>query len=535
MKGGGGTVPVLRQKRIILALIALVCTTFLVWGWERTPTVVVETQSRSIPLPGYLRRQRLGTQISETQTNDVTTLTLEPKSGDDESVSTPNEKFQVYPPPPESGSNEAKDTSFSDSRSMNVEHKPFDKSNGSQAESVSSNSDKDFRNGGTSPVPVTVSPSTEEQEQEDTTKNSTSIIATVDKTGCDYSEGKWVYDERRPLYSGTMCKRWLSGMWACRLTQRTDFAYEKYKWKPARCDMPEFKGYHFLSRMKDKTLAFIGDSLGRQQFQSMMCVITGGEDSPDVEDIGSKYGLVRAPHAIRPDGWAFRFPKTNTTVLYYWSASLCLIEPLNHDDPHTDYAMHLDRPASFLRDNLHRFDVVVLNTGHHWNRGKLNANRWRMYANGEPLTGRRALGIGKAHNLTVHSVVKWLDTQLPVYPKLRAFMRTISPRHFFNGDWDSGGRCDNTRTLSGMEQALQKRVTDPVSESAVRGTRVELLDITGISQLRDEAHLSKYSPTTKNGSQDCLHWCLPGVPDTWNELLFAQLLNPARKNTAEKA
>jgi hypothetical protein len=24
-------------------------------------------------------------------------------------------------------------------------------------------------------------------------------------------------------------------------------------------------------------------------------------------------------------------------------------------------------------------------------------------------------------------------------------------------------------------------------------------------------------------SQDCVHWCLPGVPDTWNELLYALL------------
>lgn len=24
--------------------------------------------------------------------------------------------------------------------------------------------------------------------------------------------------------------------------------------------------------------------------------------------------------------------------------------------------------------------------------------------------------------------------------------------------------------------------------------------------------------------QDCSHWCLPGVPDSWNEILYAQLL-----------
>jgi len=108
-------------------------------------------------------------------------------------------------------------------------------------------------------------------------------------------------------------------------------------------------------------------------------------------------------------------------------------------------------------------------------------------------------------------------------------MRTLSPRHFFNGDWNSGGRCDNTKLLSGRRIVSQNRAHDPAAESAVQGTRVESLDITGISELRDDAHLSKYTLKSNNGSQDCLHWCLPGVPDTWNEVLFAQLLLPQPK------
>ena len=62
--------------------------------------------------------------------------------------------------------------------------------------------------------------------------------------------------------------------------------------------------------MQDKTIAFVGDSLGRQQFQSLMCMATGGEESPEVEDVGWQYGLVKRRGAIRPDGWAYRFPKT---------------------------------------------------------------------------------------------------------------------------------------------------------------------------------------------------------------------------------
>lgn len=61
-------------------------------------------------------------------------------------------------------------------------------------------------------------------------------------------------------------------------------------------------------------------------------------------------------------------------------------------------------------------------------------------------------------------------------------------------------------------------------EGAVKGTRVKILDITALSELRDEAHISHYSRKASEGINDCLHWCLPGIPDTWNELLYAQIL-----------
>ncbi|KAH9668810.1 protein trichome birefringence-like 14 [Citrus sinensis] len=340
---------------------------------------------------------------------------------------------------------------------------------------------------------------------------------------CNYAKGQWVADSRRPLYSGFGCKQWLSEMWACRLTQRSDFSYEGYTWLPNNCEMPEFERSAFLRRMQDKTIAFIGDSLGRQQFQSLMCMATGGEMSPEVEDVGKEYGLIKARGAKRPDGWAFRFPNTNTTILYYWSSTLADLVPINSTDPRSNVAMHLDRPPAFMRKYLHRFDVLVLNTGHHWNRGKLTANRWVMYVNGKPNDDSKLASMGGAKNFTAYSISKWLDSRLPYLPRLKAFFRTISPRHFRNGDWNTGGSCDNTTPLTGGREVLQDQSSDEVVEGAVKGTRIKLLDITAISDLRDEGHISHYSVRATGGINDCLHWCLPGIPDTWNELLAAQI------------
>lgn len=65
---------------------------------------------------------------------------------------------------------------------------------------------------------------------------------------CDFAKGKWVADDLRPFYSGGRCLQWLSEMWACRLTDRTDFSYEKFRWQPNDCEMEEFNGKKFLRR-----------------------------------------------------------------------------------------------------------------------------------------------------------------------------------------------------------------------------------------------------------------------------------------------
>ncbi|XP_073132183.1 protein trichome birefringence-like 16 [Henckelia pumila] len=147
----------------------------------------------------------------------------------------------------------------------------------------------------------------------------------------------------------------------------------------------------------------------------------------------------------------------------------------------------------------------------------------KRYVGGVPNTDRKIANIASAKKFKVHSIVEWVNTQLPKFPGLKAFFRSISPRHFFNGEWNTGGTCDNTTPLSSGKEVLQDESGDPLSAGAVNGTIVKLLDITALSQLRDEGHISRYSINATPGARDCLHWCLPGVPDTWNEILFAQI------------
>lgn len=523
----------LRGKELSLILIVLVCTTIFVWAWDRTPflSTFLPPKSRFLWLSSDAFTNSVPPESQIHVNKDIST------SAENKTVN--NQEGQLFnmlaPAGPVAQTIPAKreenTKSLAEGQAKDEQIVEAEKNSSAENSTILTKTEENgtLNLGEKNSKPEKGNVDRRSSVDYENLSSSERIKAYENSTmleenqACNYAKGKWVIDDSRPLYSGAHCKQWLSQMWACQLMQRTDFAYERLRWQPKDCQMEEFEGSRFLTRMQDRTLAFIGDSLGRQQFQSLMCMVTGGRERPDVEDVGKEYGLVKPRGAIRPNGWAYQFPSTNTTILYYWSACLCDLDPLNITNPATEYAMHLDRPPAFLRQYLHKFDVLVLNTGHHWNRGKLKANRWVMHVGGMRNTNRKIADIAGAKNFTIHSIVSWVNSQLPEHPRLKAFYRSISPRHFVNGDWNTGGSCDNTTPMSIGKEVLQDESSDYSAGSAVKGTGVKLLDITALSQVRDEGHISRYSITASRGVQDCLHWCLPGVPDTWNEILFAQI------------
>uniref|UniRef100_A0A7N2LJ14 Trichome birefringence-like C-terminal domain-containing protein n=1 Tax=Quercus lobata TaxID=97700 RepID=A0A7N2LJ14_QUELO len=58
-------------------------------------------------------------------------------------------------------------------------------------------------------------------------------------------------------------------------------------------------------------------------------------------------------------------------------------------------------------------------------------------------------------------------------------------------------------------------------EEVLGGTEIQRLDLTHLIEFIAEAHpaiwLGKKDAVAIWG-QDCMHWCLPGVPDTWVDI-----------------
>lgn len=54
---------------------------------------------------------------------------------------------------------------------------------------------------------------------------------------CDLFEGEWVWDENYPLYDSRDCE-FLDEGFRCSENGRPDRLYTKWRWQPARCNLP---------------------------------------------------------------------------------------------------------------------------------------------------------------------------------------------------------------------------------------------------------------------------------------------------------
>lgn len=90
-------------------------------------------------------------------------------------------------------------------------------------------------------------------------------------------------------------------------------------------------------------------------------------------------------------------------------------------------------------------------------------------------------------------------------------------------------------TGKGSDYKMMRMVEETVERLSNKGVDVQILNITQLSEYRKDGHpsiyrkfwddLGKERVANPSGYSDCTHWCLPGVPDVWNELLYAFIVS----------
>lgn len=183
--------------------------------------------------------------------------------------------------------------------------------------------------------------------------------------GCNVFDGVWVVDESYPLYNASQCP-FVERGFDCLANGRKDKGYLKWKWKPKNCEIPRFDARAVLELLRGKRVVFVGDSLSRTQWESMVCMLMNG-----IEDHKSVYELNGNEITKQIRHLGVRFTPFNFTVEFYRSVFLVQPGPApKHSPKRVKTALKLDQLDEASREWVDS-DILIFNSGHWWTPTKL--------------------------------------------------------------------------------------------------------------------------------------------------------------------
>ncbi|CAK9183141.1 unnamed protein product [Ilex paraguariensis] len=355
----------------------------------------------------------------------------------------------------------------------------------------------------------------------------TGKISNDSLSACNLFSGKWVFDNKSyPLYKEQECT-FMSDQLACQKFGRKDLSYQHWRWQPHHCDLPRFNATALLERLRNKRLVFVGDSLNRGQWVSMVCLVEAAIPSgfKSIHDNGS---LI-----------TFKAMEYNATIEYYWAPLLVESnsdDPVNHRLPDRIVRAHsIEKHARHWTDA----DILVFNSYLWWRRPHLKV-LWGSFESSDGIY--KEVKMRRSYEMALRTWSDWLEFH--VNPnKTQLFFMSISPIHERAEEWGEaeGQNCYNEAEPiwkegyrgKGTDPKMMRIVESTIDELKTRGSEVQLINITQLSEYRKEGHPSIYrkqwQPLTEEQASnppsyaDCIHWCLPGVPDVWNEFLYAYI------------
>ncbi|OMO50048.1 Autophagy-related protein 27 [Corchorus capsularis] len=363
--------------------------------------------------------------------------------------------------------------------------------------------------------------------------------------GCNIFSGKWVRDElNRPQYQESECP-YIQPQLTCQEHGRPDkdpssdglvahkvvirVVVDRTLGPVQVYIIRNFNATLMLESLRGKRMMFVGDSLNRGQFVSMVCLLHRilPENAKSFESTLDQSLTV------------FRAKEYNATIEFNWAPFL-----LESNSDNAIVHRVADRMVKKNSINKHGknwkgVDILVFNTYLWWMTGRpmkfLNGSFDDVNKNIEELKTE------DAYRVAMKSMLKWVRKNMD-QNKTRVFFTSMSPLHTSSSEWGGapGGNCYNeTSVIENPDHwgSESKTVMQVIGEEFSKSKYpISFLNITQLSSYRKDAHTSIYkkqwSPLTPEqlanpvSYADCVHWCLPGLQDTWNELLFAKLFYP---------
>ncbi|XP_020207509.2 protein trichome birefringence-like 19 [Cajanus cajan] len=372
------------------------------------------------------------------------------------------------------------------------------------------------------------------------TSSSLDFNVTTEMKTCNVFSGEWVPYSEGPYYDNETCNLIIDQQ-NCIKFGRPDREFLKWRWKPHECELPLFDATLFLKLVTGKSMAFVGDSVGRNQMNSLLCLLN---HVARPEDISNRYST---------DPIYFRrwfYGDYNFTLVTLWSPFLVRTSDADlngHSDNSLLMNLYLDKADESWTSEVKNFDFVIISAGQWFFRPLM------FYEKGQQVGCHKC----QQKNITdlshYYGYRKAFRTALRTIASLKGykgvtFLRTFSPAHFENAEWNKGGSCERTRPYSKEDvefdgyifemyatQVEEFRVAEKKAKK--RGLKFLMMNTTEIMLRRPDGHPNNYVYGRKMNNNnnvtihsDCVHWCLPGPIDAWNEFLLYMLKMESQKS-----
>ncbi|PWA67598.1 PC-Esterase [Artemisia annua] len=346
--------------------------------------------------------------------------------------------------------------------------------------------------------------------------------------GCDLFSGKWVHDNNSyPLYKELECP-YIPGEFACGQHGRMDSMYQQWRWKPHGCNLPRFDAKEVLEKLRGKRVIFVGDSVNRNQWLSMVCLLQSA----------IPLGLKKMHKVADASLFTFKAFEYDASIDFYW-APLLVQSNADHPSKHkrSDRIVHIETIEKHAK-NWVNADILVFNSYLWWGTPTLKV----LYDSYKDSKRYNIVSNHDGYRMVLEKWSNWLTTHVN-HTRTRSYFMSMTATHQRGTDWgmQGNGNCLNeTKPVmtdlfweSGSDLQMMKILELSLSKLKARGVNVKLVNITQLTQYRKDGHPSIHrlfystlkAKQLSNPSRyaDCTHWCLPGVPDVWNELLVANI------------
>ncbi|KAF3443945.1 hypothetical protein FNV43_RR13635 [Rhamnella rubrinervis] len=348
---------------------------------------------------------------------------------------------------------------------------------------------------------------------------------------CNIFRGKWIYyPNGANSYTNLTCSE-IFDQQNCMKFGRPDSEYLKWRWKPTNCELPLFNPVQFLELVRGKSMAFVGDSLGRNQMQSLLCLLATVVYPKDVSSAADR----------KFKRWLYM--SYNFTLASFWSPYLVKAIETEPNGPIYDRLMnlYLDEANPEWAGEIETFDYVIISAG-----------RW-FFGPQIFYENRQVVGCHLCHRNDIENLTMFYGYRRAFRTSFRTlltlekfkgmtFLRTLSPAHFEKGEWNKGGQCTRTWPVSKLEMKLAEadlklywtqleELNEAEKEGNEKGLKFKLMDVTEAMVMRPDGHPNHFGHGADENVTiaDCVHWCLPGPIDTWNAFLLHVEEDNARK------